>query len=581
MGKRITAILVVALLVGAAAIAYLNLRDDSDAVAARPTLDEMATSLGTDIMRHLYRGHAPGRSAEIMTVPKPHHYMIGGWDYTTLGTDTPFLATSHPNPWNYLARVPMIFYGPGYIDEGQTHYDEVDIASLAPTYARILGMDGFEAAACSYEQIVACDSTGGVATKPKVIFTVVLDGGGWNALNEHPDSHPTIDRLREQGTTYVNNTIGSAPSITGALHATFGTGFYPRDHGLPGNQMRGPNGENTDTWKQNADPEFLLKPAVSELWDEANDNEPIVGTVSYEGWHLGMIGHGALRDGADKDIAVLWEVERNELWANEDFWEFPDYLEPTDLATLESYEESLDPQDGLPDGLWFGHTLEELQEKRTRPGTPAFVEFTGDVVVDVMRNEGIGEDDVTDMFWVEMKMPDFTGHLWNMLGPEEAAVLTETDAQIARFKKELDALAGPGNYILTISADHGQQPLPDNLGGWRINQPELRADLEAEFGPVIEKVSPVDLYIYTDLLEENDTTLEDIARFLGSYTLGDNIPEDVPGTDRVPEGRRDDLLFAAAFPTGYLTELTDEEIDGFGDGEYPEGDFTIEPQAGR
>jgi predicted AlkP superfamily pyrophosphatase or phosphodiesterase len=386
--------------------------------------------------------------------------------------------------------------------------------------------------------------------------------------------------VAEGGTLYQNATIGSAPSITGALHATFGTGSYPIHHKIPGNQMRGDDGENTDAWLQNADPRYLELPTVSELWDEQNGNEPVVGTVSYEGWHLGMIGHGAARDGADKDVAVLWEFEENEWWINEDFYELPEYLEDTDLARLESYEEGLDRRDSVDDGLWFGHSLEEIQEETVRPGSPAFARFTGDAVIDVMRNEGIGRDDVTDMFWVEMKMPDFAGHRWNMLGPEEGDVIRETDRQIARFKKELDRTVGRGNYLFVISADHGQQPLPDLYGGWRINSNELEADVERRFGGIVEKVTTVDMFLDMSKVESDGVDLEEVAGFLGAYTIGDNIPAGVPGADQVPQGRLDDRVFVGAFPTDYLAALTPERIESFGVGDYPEGDLTIERNEG-
>ncbi|HWL65958.1 MAG TPA: alkaline phosphatase family protein [Actinomycetota bacterium] len=540
--------IVIGVAVVAAALAGYQLLPERGVPAGAPTLDEMASGLGGPIMEHLNRGHVPGRSGELLLVPKPHHYIIGKWDLTTLGTDAPTLTNSHPNPWAYIARVPIVLYGPPFVAEDRRVERSVDIADMAPTYAALLGMQ-------------ALDADGEVLTEavedspdraPKVIFTIVLDGGGWNVLQEHPNSWPTIQSLREGGTDYINATIGSAPSITGALHATFGTGVYPVTHGIPGNQMRGPDGLNTDAWKQNADPEYLLVPTVSELWDEQNANEPIVGTVSYEGWHLGMIGHGAQREGGDKDIAVLWEAETNEWWINDDFYELPDYLAETDLDTLERYEEELDERDGLPDGLWFGHDLEELRDPVVRPGSSAFARFTGDAVVDVMRREKLGVDDVPDMFWVEMKMPDFAGHRWNMIGPEEADVLKVVDDQIARFKRELDRLAGPGNYVIAISADHGQQPLPELEGGWRINSNELLADIEARFGNVVEKITTVDIFFEPEAMENGDVDLEDVARFLGTYTVGDNIPRGAVGAGFVPVERLDDTIFAGAFPTNYL-----------------------------
>ena len=165
----------------------------------------------------------------------------------------------------------------------------------------------------------------------------------------------------------------------------------------------------------------------------------------------------------------------------------------------------LDERDGLADGMWFDKTLEELQAPLTRPGTPAFVEFTGDATIDVIRNEELGRDDVTDVFWVEMKMPDYAGHAWNMNGPEQADVLRETDRQMRRMKETLDRQVGEDNYIFVVSADHGQQPLADFTGGWRINNKELERDITTEFGEgVLEKATPVDIYLDMDVLESED-----------------------------------------------------------------------------
>jgi predicted AlkP superfamily pyrophosphatase or phosphodiesterase len=497
--------------------------------------------------------------------------MIGEWDLTTLGSDTPWLGSSHPNPWDYTAQVPLILYGPGYINKGKTITQPVDIADVAPTFAALLGMEALDTDGTVLSDALAS----GTRKPPRVILTVVIDGGGWNVLRQHLDSWPTIESLFEQGTGYVNATIGSAPSITGAIHATFGTGVYPNTHGIPGNQMRGPNGENTDTWRQNADPTYLMVPTVSELWDEQNGHAPIVGSVSYEGWHLGMIGHGAQREGGDKDIAVLWEAERNEWWINEDYYTLPPYLQPTNLKKLAEYETRLDARDGDEDGLWFGHSLEELRDPVVRPATPAFVRFTGDAVVDILLKDAIGQDDIADLFWVEMKMPDYAGHRWNMLSSEEADVLEAVDLQLGRFKRMLDAAVGRGRYVIAVSADHGQQPLPDVVGGWRINSKELLADIESRFGNVVEKVTTVDVFLDPIAVTIGEVDPEEVARYLGTYTIGDNVSRDAPGADNVPEDRLDERLFAGAFATEFLQLLTPERIAAFGPGIYPEGTLDI------
>jgi predicted AlkP superfamily pyrophosphatase or phosphodiesterase len=571
LAKRVSIVVVVACLAALGAVYVLQ--PPRGVPEGAPTENEMADQIGAPVMQHIYNGHVAGRSGDIYLVPKPYSFMLGQWDLTTLGTNTPTLSTTHSNPWDYLTRVPIVFYGPGYVEAGATVDRPVDITGLAPTYARLMGMTDFSPLGKPYSEIGASN-----ARPPKVIFTLIIDGGGWNTLQMHPEALPNFDALRKQGTTYVNATIGSAPSITGALHSTFGTGDYPRDHGIPGNQMRNPEGEVVDTWLDSEDPRYLKLPTVSDIWDKDNGNRPVVAAVAYEGWHLGMLGRGSLEDGGDKDIAVVWDTEEEAWSSNPDFYTLPSYLQTTDLPRLESYEANLDPRDGLTDQTWFGHTLEQLQEPLVRPGTPAFVRFTGDATVRVFDREPFGKDDITDLMWVELKAPDYAGHAWNVTRPEQGDVLAETDAQIARFKRLLDEKVGRGNYVFAISADHGQQPLPDLFGGWRINNVELQKDIDRRFGDgLVLKVTPVDIYFHLDKVRADDVSLDDIARFIGSYTLEDNIAEGQPGADRIPESRLDETLFAGAFSGDYIESLNAATIEGFGDSTYPEGSFVKSP----
>ena len=579
MTTRVIAVIAVAAIAGA--VAAYALRPEDRVPSDAPSLEEMAVSVGAPVMTHLARGHVPGRSGEIMLVPKPNHYMISTWELTTLEGDEPEIKTTHPNPWAYLTEVPIVVRGLD-VPSGEEVADPVDIAAIAPTFARILGMDDFESVSCSLEEVIACDAQGGVeepgvVARPRLIFTVVIDGGGWNLLEHYPDAWPNIRRLMDEGITYTEATIGSAPSTTGALHATFGTGFYPQQHGIPGNVLRGDDGDIVDVYlDKETDTRYLEKPAVAEIWDERNDNEAVVGTVSFENWHLGMIGHGAQRTGGDKDIAVLWDREEQKWFVNEDFYTLPSYLQRTDIGLLQSYEDKLDVRDGDKDGEWFGHEIAPiLKAKNERPSTPAFVTFTGDAVMDILEREEVGRDDVTDMIWVEMKPPDSAGHAWNMLDPAVGDVLKETDQQIGRFMDELDRTIGRDSYLFVMSADHGQQPLPDDIGGWRINTTELELDIVARFGDVVQQATPADLYLDADGLRAEGVTAEDIARWLGTYTLGENLPEGAAGIDLVPKARLDDTLYAGAFTSDFLSD-PDLNIEGLGRGEYGEfGDLPV------
>lgn len=567
MFKRVLVVAVAALLVAAGA-AYI-LKPDRGVPGDAPTLKEMARDVGSPILTHLKRGDFPDRSGDVIVVPKPYSYMIGQWDYTTLNTDQPWVNSTHPNPWDYLTEVPIILRGPG-VPVGETNDSPVDIAGLASTWADLLDVDGYDGVQPPLPGAIEPGTE-----PPKVILNIVIDGAGWNVLEQHPQSWPTIQRLRDEGTTYTAATIGSAPSTTGALHATFGTGHYPEDHGIIGNTFRDETGSIEDVYLDNADPSYLEGPTVAELWDEQNGNRPVVGTISYEGWHLGMIGHGAQRDGGDKDFAAIWDVPEMKWWINEDYYTLPESLETTDISRLESYELELDVRDGLDDGSWFGNELETIRDPKVRVASPAYARFAGDASIEMLRDGGFGDDDLTDIAWIELKAPDSAGHAWNMLNPEVGDVLEETDAQIARMLHYLDQKIGRNNYIVAVSADHGQQPLAEMFGAWRISIPEVGNDIEERFGDIVVKVTTSDLYLDRDVMKEEGVTGEDVARFLGTYTLGENIPDGAPGADRVPESRLDEKLYAGAFPGSFLRSLTAEQLESYGDGIYPEGRFPV------
>jgi hypothetical protein len=143
---------------------------------------------------------------------------------------------------------------------------------------------------------------------------------------------------------------------------------------------------------------------------------------------------------------------------------------------------------------------------------------------------------------------------------------------VARIKAQLDRSLGRGNYVLAITADHGQQPLPDVFGGWRINSNELARDIEERFGAdIVQKITTVDIFMNMENVESSGVELADVARYVGTYTIGENIRAEQPGEDLVPEAMLDDRLFAGAFSTGFLQDLTLERVQSLGDGDYPEG----------
>jgi hypothetical protein len=535
--------------------------------AGAPAVVDMARALGRDVVGSLHRGYVPGRSGEVLLVPEPWT-VVGRWGREIRGPDDP--RTSHATPWSYHQRVPIILHGPGYVRDAARPDRPVDVTDIAPTLGSVIGSSFVAPDGEVLGEALRPDR---VPAPPRVAVVIALDGVGWNVLERWPQEWPVIRRLGLEGTTYTNATIGSAPPLTAPIHANMGTGAYPRTHGMPEIVGRLPDGSIDEVYLSEGDPSLLEAETLADAWDRQTGERAWAGLVGFETWHLGMLGHGAQLEGADRDVAVLWERDDLEFWVNEDFYELPDDLPSTEVLAERLRE--LDRSDGAIDGRWRGH---DLGDPAIIPGTPAFVEYTGAALLDLVEGEPIGRDDVTDLLFVELKAADFGGHVWNMDGEETAAVLRAQDRVIGDLLAVIEARVGTNGYVAVITADHGQTPNPFTTGGLRVDRDEVGRDVDRYFErPIVQEDSPDDLYLDVEAMREAGITLEDVARFLGDYRYRDGA---APGTDlsEVPEEVLNRRVFAAALPGPFVSRLTPEEIEALGPGVYPEGDLITPPR---
>ncbi len=192
--------------------------------------------------------------------------------------------------------------------------------------------------------------------------------------------------------------------------------------------------------------------------------------------------------------------------------------------------------------------------KQSPSSSPPVVRYQGDLIEATLRNEPIGQSGVTDLLFINYKAPDYTGHMYNMLSEWEGLILEEVDAQLGRLVATLDELF-PDEYVLIATADHGQCPLPDSVGGVRLDPIQLGDHIEAEFGRgpfnVVQSVVPSEVYLHSDVLWDNGASLEDVAAYLRDYRYRQNIGPYVPAS-AIEQDLLDQKEFSAVFATSYL-----------------------------
>ena len=507
---------------------------------------QTACSIPPEWARRVARGFVRGgpRESDLIIVPAPPGY-VGGFE-----------STSHSGPYGFLQDVPLIFHGPGFIERlGEIEWeDEVTLADLAPTYAKLMGFD-FPARQGAALSGLAVDTE----DTPNLIVTAVIDGGGWNVLNRWPRAWPFMKRLIDQGASVSGATVGSSPSVTPSIHTNLSTGAFPDRHGVAGIVVRQDDGsfvggfsKELDYAGSRTDPSVTLKmTTLADLWDKAMKNEPKIATVSFGNYTAGMIGHGADMKGGDKDIAAF---EEDEHWATDPrHYSLPPYLN-TEVPGPEEFVEATDLLDGESDDLWRGHAVAPLD------ATPAFAAFENEAIKAIVEREDMGIDDVTDLFYINYKAPDMAGHQWNMIRPEQKDVIRSVDDALRDLVSFLDLQVGADEYVLAITADHGQTPL--GAGGWAVDKAEILDDVSTTFDHtengvgLIERTSPTVMFVNARELKANDVTPEELASYLAQYTIEENVGKRDDETLR-PEfrDRADGPVFSAVYPASSIPEI--------------------------
>jgi predicted AlkP superfamily pyrophosphatase or phosphodiesterase len=488
-----------------------------------------ACGLRKRILARVWQGFAPGRSFELILVPQYPNYP-GSFEYT-----------GHSGPWDYLQEVPLVLYGSRIESRGIVERP-ASISDIYSTAGALLDFDLPKRAGSVLDEALKDDVEGA----PRLIVTVVWDGVGRNVLELWPDAWPNLKRLEQEGTSYVNATLGSAPSITPATHTTIGTGTFPRRHGIPGIQYRGDDGTVLMAMKDR-DPSDIRETTFADEYDLAMGNAPKVGMLGWKAWHIGMLSHGTQMTGGDADDLGIFGYSDGDITGGS-FYFTPEYLhEP---LGLEKRADAVDRQDGALDGKWMGHDVLDKHDN------PSWVYWQQDAIREMLAREAYGKDDVPDLFFTNYKIADIVGHEYTIGSPEMEAVIKAEDEALGDLVDYLDSEVR--DYVLMLTADHGHTPPSSVSGGWPVNSGELTRDINARFSsaggdPVVEYGTAAGFFMDYEAMKESGVTPTEIAEFVNDYTIAENwnkgeLPEDF-------RAAAEENVFSAAMMQDHLPEV--------------------------
>lgn len=367
--------------------------------------------------------------------------------------------------------------------------------------------------------------------------------------------------LLENGVVYANAHHAHANTETIVGHATLATGAHPSDHGLVGN-----------VWLDRASGQMVYNvedaryPLLSAGADVDKDTEidPTQKVATSEGRSPGAIlvstfsdelaittagrakifavsvkDRGAISMAGHAGKAFWFSKQKGEFVTSRFYYDrYPSWVEafnatrPAQRYAGKRWELLKEPasylfgdKDDQPWETAFGN-FGRVFPHAYGPGddkyfttlltlSPAGDELTLDFVRQLLENEAIGEDGVTDYLSVSFSSTDYVGHLFGPSSLEAEDNLLRLDRTLAELFALVDRKVGLKNTLIVLSADHGGPEVPGQLNEFGIEANYVNPDewdkaagienLKKRFGiggELIQKFFPPYVYLNREVIRE-------------------------------------------------------------------------------
>lgn len=337
--------------------------------------------------------------------------------------------------------------------------------------------------------------------KVKLVVGIVIDQFRYDYLQRFGDQFGEggFRRFLENGAVFDNANYIHTPTYTACGHATFMTGAPPALTGIVGNDWFDRNlgktvtsvSDDQGTYKslggredlRAAAPHKLLTDTLGDELRLATQNQAKVIGISYK-------DRSAILPAGKRPNGAYWFDTNtgNFISSTYYFTDLPEWMKKFNreqhcnkyfgtkwerLLPETAYQRSAPDNASYEKKSSYGFTFPyTLNGGDTKPGPRFYAQFDASPFANeqlaalakaAIEKEALGADDITDLLTVSFSANDLVGHTYGPYSQEVQDITLRTDRVLADFFNYLDKKVGLNNVIITLTADHGVAPVPEQV----------------------------------------------------------------------------------------------------------------------
>lgn len=403
-------------------------------------------------------------------------------------------------------------------------------------------------------------------SKPKLIVGIIVDQMRQDYIYRYWDKYSEngFKKLVNRGFNCKNAQYNYVPTYTGPGHASVYTGSTPLYHGIAANDwydresksvvycaddksVNPLEGSETDS---KMSPKNLLASTITDELELFTNRKSIVIGASIK-------NRGAIMPAGHLADAAYWFDKKTGKWTCSSFYmpaltswvsEYnkkgvpESYLNKTwnTLLPIEQYTESLSDNNPYEskfkgkDTPTFPYNLSELKEKNAPydllVSTPFGNDILKDFTLEILKNEVLGNDDITDFLALSFSSTDLVGHRFSPSSIEIEDTYLRLDLNIAELITAIEKKVGAGNVLFFLTADHAgaynPQYLIDNkMSAGYFNEYNLYDSLKyftlQKFGnpSLIDTLINGQVYLNRELIQKKWYPYDYFQKKLSEYIL--------------------------------------------------------------